>query len=152
MVFSMRLGLYGSAGAVNAAASVLKMDFSAMCAALLLAAAAALILKSFGFKGAPVFTALAIAVFLSHLTDSFSEIAGAYSKIISIADISYYASAAMKVVGIGYLSGISSDICREIGETGIAKCISVAARLEGILISLPFIEDILSVAIEFLET
>ena len=56
----------------------------------------------------------------------------------------------MKVVGIGYLGGISSDVCKEIGEAGVAKGISVAARLEILLISLPFVKDLLELSVSLI--
>lgn len=126
------------------------VEFSSVCASLLLVAVAALLLKSFGFKGAPVFVAACIAAFISRMSNSFAEITSTLYEISSYSDIDEYAEAAMKVVGIGYLSGISSDICREIGEVGVARCIGVVSKLELIAIASPFIKDVLSLSLEMI--
>ncbi len=124
--------------------------FSSAIAVLLLIAALSLILKNFGFRGAPVFVSVALVFVISCFDEGFITIKNTYTELISYADIGEYSSAAMKVVGIGYLSGISSDICREIGENGVAKCIAVISKLEIIGIAAPFLCQVVSLCAELL--
>ena len=129
---------------------LIESDFSSVAAAFLVVAASSLILKSFGFKGAPVFAALSVVFIISYTSGRFSAIGELFNDISSYSNASEYVSAAMKVVGIGYLGGISSDVCKEIGEAGVAKGISVAARLEILLISLPFVKDLLELSVSLI--
>ncbi len=118
------------------------MDFVGICVTVLLVAALSLILKVFGFKGAPVFAALAFCALLSSFVDKINSAFSAFSNFSAIADISIYTEACVKVIGIGYLAGVSGDVCREIGESGAAKCINVFAKLELIAICTPFIKEL----------
>ena len=128
------------------------VGFDSVMALILLSAAAVLILKSFGFRGAPLVTVLLGVTLLSEYTELFGEISSVFSSLESAENVSEYVSAALKVVGISYLSGISADICREIGETGAAKIISVVTRLELVLFSLPYVKEILSSLLSLLGT
>ncbi|MBQ9070869.1 MAG: stage III sporulation AC/AD family protein [Clostridia bacterium] len=120
--------------------------FEKLCACLLISAALVVILKNFGFKGAPLVAAVVALAFASSLLSRFSTLGGALSFLSSYPESEKYVKAAAKAVGIGYLAGISSDICREIGEAGIGKCITVGARIELVILAVPFIEEILSAA------
>ena len=118
------------------------MDYVSICVTALLVAALSLILKSFGFKGAPVFAALAFCALLSSFADKINGAFQFFSDFSGVSDISVYTGACIKVIGIGYLSGISSDVCREIGESGAAKFINVFAKIELVAICTPFIKEL----------
>ena len=126
------------------------MSFESLMGALLLLASALLLLKNFGFKGAGVVAAFAPIVVMSTLGDKLSYVFGTYSELISIADISEYISCSLKVVGIGYLGGIGADVCRELGEGGIAKCITVAARAELLVIATPHVMEVVYMLLGFI--
>lgn len=119
------------------------------CAVGMLVAAAAVLLKNFGFKGACVFTAASIAIMLSSaispIRSIFSSLGEAFSP-----ELLPYGEAAVKVVGIGYLSGVSSDIAKELGEAGVAKAVLLVAKLELVLIAVPFIEEVMGIANELI--
>lgn len=121
---------------------------STVCAVGLMAAASAIILKNFGYKGVPVLTSVVIIVILSFSVSRLLPIFDISGKLPD--ELSEYVLAAVKAVGIGYLSGISSDICKELGEAGIAKGISVAAKIELILIAAPFVSEAASLAVELI--
>ena len=53
----------------------------------------------------------------------------------------------LKIIGIGYIFGISSDVCRELGEAGISSALSLIGRFEAIAVALPFIAEIFSLAL-----
>ena len=48
----------------------------------------------------------------------------------------------MKILFVGYVFGISSEICRELGEGGISTVMTSLGKIEIILIVLPYIRDI----------
>lgn len=137
---------------VNLALASTRDRFFAVIGALLLVAASALLLKSFGFRGAPVVAAVGIVAALSYYGEALSEIFAVFTYLDTVSDTGEYVSAALKIIGISYLSGISADVCREIGEGGVAKCISVITRLELIALSLPFIKEIISLALSLADS
>ena len=112
-------------------------------AMLLLSCATVLILKSFGFRGAPLVAVIVILSVLSLYESALVEMAGLFSYLGELSSDGEYISTALKVVGISYLSGVSTDICREIGEGGIAKCISLVTKLELLTLSAPYVKEIL---------
>ena len=119
------------------------------CAAGMLIAAAAVLLKNFGFKGACVFTAASIAIMLSSAISPLRSVFSSFSEALP-AELLPYAEAAVKVIGIGYLSGVCSDIAKELGEGGVAKAILLVSKLEIILIAIPFIEQVMGLASELI--
>ena len=57
----------------------------------------------------------------------------------------------MKILGIGYLSGICSDVCKELGEAGIASIVVTIARLESFAVISPLIVEILTLGLELVQ-
>lgn len=122
---------------------------ASICAVGMLVTAGAVLLKNFGFKGAGVFTAAAIAAMtasvMSPLSAVFLSVESSFPS-----ELLPYGESAVKAVGIGYLSGICSDIAKELGEGGVSKVILLAARLEMIVIAVPFIEEVMNLAAELI--
>ena len=117
----------------------------------MLLAVMALLLRSFGFRGAGVYAALGVAVLLSSSASGLGELLGiGKDNALFGADAAEYASAIAKIVGAGYLFGICSDICTELGEVGIAKAIAVSGRIEILLIALPYFRRILELSAELM--
>ena len=123
--------------------------FVKACILVLLAASLSVLLKNFGFKGAPVFIAAVFCAIVSSYGEAFMESVSLLEYVADAADISKYSEACVKVIGIGYLSGISADTCREIGEAGAARCIGIFAKLELIALTIPFIKEIFDSALLF---
>ena len=123
-----------------------------ICALALLFAFMALILRSFGFRGAAAFTALAVAFLLSRASSELASL-GSFGELKELlpGDALEYVGAIAKVVGAGYLFGICADVCQELGESGIAKAVSVAGRAEILLIASPYVVRIIDVATELLK-
>jgi len=119
-----------------------------LCFLALVFAFCALLLKSFGWRGTTVFTALGIVILLSEIPMFFKEAVSLSEAWQGLGDS---CAAIFKIVGLGYLFGISSDICRELGESGIASALTLVGRLEIIAVSLPFISEIFSLAISLVE-
>ena len=103
-------------------------------------AASLLILKCFGFKGAPVVAAIAIVTLSTSVLERMPELISLFGELNAVGT-EEYVSSAVKVVGVGYLGGISQDVCRELGEGGVARCISIVSRLEMITIATPHIRE-----------
>ncbi len=113
--------------------------------------ASAVLLRSFGWRGAPVFACIAALLLLSSAVSGLAPLAG--SEIFKKYGSSLEApvSACLKILGLGYLFGIVSDICRELGEGGIAKAVEIVGRVEIIAVIIPFFEEIIRLGVELIE-
>lgn len=113
----------------------------------LLLAVMALLLRSFGFRGAAVFASFAVAAVLSLAAGELGELFGfAENSPLFGEETLEYVSAIVKIVGAGYLFGICADICTELGEGGIAKAVTVSGRIEIFMIAAPYFLRILRLA------
>lgn len=104
----------------------------------------AVLLKNLGWRGASVFTALGIVAILGEMRGTFSEIGKLSELWVSLGDGSV---AIFKIIGIGYLFGISAEISRELGESGISSALTLVGRFEVIAVALPFVSEIFATAL-----
>ena len=63
---------------------------------------------------------------------------------------SEYSAIIIKAIGIGYLTQISSELCRECGEGTIATGIETVGKVEIIILSLPLINKIILMSEELI--
>lgn len=82
-------------------------------------------------------TVSAIESYFSVLSGIFSD-AGLSSE---------YFSVALKSVGIGYLTEFAADTAQDSGQTSLASKISLAGRTVILILALPIINDLLSLAL-----
>lgn len=118
--------------------------------AALLLTVTAFLLRQLGWRGAPVFAVICCVILLMETTDSLASIINSVTATAELGAVSEPLGAALKTLGAGYLFGISADVCRELGESGIAKTVEVVGRLEIIAIVIPFFEQIIKVGIELI--
>ena len=118
-----------------------------ICFAGLVFAFSAVLLRNLGWRGAPVFAVVCFVFLLSDISIYFSDIIKIYSVSEAVGES---ASAILKVIGIGYLFGISSEICRELGETSISLALTLVGRFEIIAVVLPFISELIALAVSLL--
>lgn len=121
-----------------------------VCAAGIALGIGALLMRELGFRGAPVFAVTCIVVLLTVVADGAGELRESIGIISAMTRSEAEVSAVVKIVGVGYLVGISSDICTELGERGIAKAVAVAGRVEILAIALPFFRRLLEYGAELL--
>jgi hypothetical protein len=110
----------------------------------------AFILKSLSYKGAPVFSGICILIIL---TRAFSSLSGIIPELLSLADSIKsleIIKLSMKILAVGYLFGICADLCREMGENGIAKALDLSSRVEIIIMLLPYFAEIIRLGGEVL--
>ena len=117
---------------------------------VLLLLSSAYILRALGFRGAPVFAAISAVVLITESKDSFGYIFGRVKELAHFANISEPTSAALKILGLGYLFGICADVCRELSEPGIAKAVEIVGRVEIFVVVIPYFEKIIRVGVELL--
>ena len=117
---------------------------------VILGAFLSFILKEAGFRGARLVSVLVIILAsLAMINGIKSILTGIYALPLGdeiVSGIGYV----LRIVGASYVFGISADVCREIGESGIAGALLAIGRIEIILLSLPAITEIFTLAGELL--
>jgi stage III sporulation protein AD len=123
---------------------------SQVCALALVAALSFFILSELKWRGAPVLVILCFVGVLSVAGSYLKEVGGAITYIAQSSGTTEAAAAVLKVVGVGYLAGISSDVCSELGASRIGNAVTLVGRLEIIAIATPFFVKILDMGVELI--
>ena len=106
------------------------------------------VLKELGFKGVRLITLLGTVSVLGASILCIGEVLREMPEVLD--DSKEYAVAMLKMVGIGYAFGICSDICRELGEAGLAGAVCLFGRVEILTICAPFVKRIIEKGIELI--
>ncbi len=110
----------------------------------------AFLLRGFGWRGAPIFVSVAVTLIVTKAFTSLISVFGLVERLSESANIKEPVGTAVKIIGLSYLFGISSDIARELGESGIAKAVEMLGRVEILLLALPYFEKIVNIGIELM--
>ena len=121
-----------------------------ICAMGIFVALTAFLLREFGWRGVPVFCVVGFLAIISLASPYISEAVGVLSEISGAYGLSDTVRIVLKLVGIGYLSGITADICRELGQASAATAVSLVSRLEIIAISAPYFLKIIKLGTELI--
>ena len=78
---------------------------------------------------------------------SVEELAGIFQK--SNLDNSVF-KAVLKALGLCYITNFASDTCRDFGQTSLASKVELAGKISIVILTLPLINSILSVALELI--
>lgn len=115
-----------------------------------LVALCALLLRELGWRGVPVFCVVAAVSLLSLVLPYFKELSALFSSFSESYGLNEAATAVLKVVGIGYLGGVTADVCNDLGTPTVVSAVNVVARLEILLVSLPFFSEMLRMGVELI--
>ena len=106
-------------------------------------------------KGMKSDTAMFVRVALS--ISALAAVVGVISPALNFArvqlvasDTTAYGETMLKGLGITYLTFICSSVCRDCGEASVASGVEAVGKAELILLSLPFLRQILQVMEELL--
>ena len=106
------------------------------------------VLRELGFKGARLVGLVGTVVLLGASIAGIGEVLNA---LPGVGDGGReYAVAMLKMVGVGYAFGICSDVCRELGETGLSSAVCLFGRIQILMLSLPFIKRIIERGVELI--
>lgn len=119
----------------------------AACGVALLTAMVALLLRECGFRGAPVVVAVGTCALLSLCAEPLGEAMPLLSALSDVEGLQSHAAAVMRIVGIGWLCGLTADLCRELEATGVARAVTVVGRLCMLGVALPFVTELLQLAL-----
>jgi stage III sporulation protein AD len=107
------------------------------------------ILKELGFKGARL-------VFVLGTISVVGAVAAYVGTLVTVLDgvvdvNGEYTVAILKIVGIGYVFGVCSDICTELGEGVLANSVCLFGRVEIMMVCIPFIKTIIEKGISIIQ-
>lgn len=121
-----------------------------ICAIGLLGAMLSFFLGELGFKNKRLVAVLSAILLISSLKSGVDTFVGKITELSHLAGISDACTCALKVVGLGYVFGLSSDLCTELGEGGVAKAMTVVGKVEIMLVALPYFESTIELGLELL--
>ena len=116
----------------------------------ILAALVAFLLRSLGWKGVPVFICVVFVGLFSFVIPYLEGIGELLKSNAALSSVEGAAGAVVKVVGLGYITGITADICRELDSSLLSTAVILVGRVEIIAVVLPFFSDIMSLGGELL--
>lgn len=118
------------------------------CGAALIGAFLSFLLSAMGFRGARLASVGAALALFIYASDRLGEILSELDWIMSSPGVSEAASGALRIIGIGYVSGICYDVCMEMGERSVASAVLTVGRIEILLAISPAITGILDMAVD----
>lgn len=113
------------------------------CALALLIALCAFVLRELGWRGAPLFCIIGALGIITLILPDISEAVSLFSSLSDEYGASEAGRSVLKIIGVGYLGGVCSDICRDMGEGGAASAVVLVTRVEIIAIALPHFLNII---------
>ena len=122
-----------------------------MCGVAILMAVVGAMLGELGFKGKRIFGVLCVVMLITGAVGGLGSIFGELGALSEMAGVSEISVAALKVVGAGYVFGVSADIASELGESGISSALGVLGKVEILAIVFPYFKKILEMGIELLK-
>ena len=122
-----------------------------ICGIALLASAVGMMLGEMGFRGRRLIGCATAVMLMIAVLDGVGEILADITSLTDAAGVSQIALSALKIVGVGYVSGICSDIAAELGESSIAGVTQLVGKIEMMLIVMPYLREILETGIGLLK-
>ena len=122
-----------------------------ICAVALIASILGLILKELGFSGARLVSSCTLCAVTLFAISRFGEIQAELLSIERLGGIGGLTKDMMKIIGVGYLFGVCSDICLDFGEAMLSRGLLTAGKIEIIILTIPTVKEILNMALEILK-
>lgn len=110
----------------------------------------ALYLKETGFPtGALLVTICGGVILLMRLLPYFTELFDTITEIATASGLhTDYLGLVLKVVGIAYVGEFAASVCRDAGESSIAKKMELGTKVIIMVMAMPLLEQILSTVLE----
>lgn len=107
------------------------------------------LLREFGFRGYRLAVVLGTVGVIGIATSLVGEIISAFSVFGQDYD-SEYIKTVLKIIGIGYVSGICADICVDLGEAGLSSAILLIGKCEIVVLAAPCAISIVQKGVELI--
>ena len=121
------------------------------CGAALIAVSAGLFLKDRHRDLSAVVSVCAGVVLIFGALGCAEQIAGFIREVTSGSSASGYVPVLLKAVGFSILTEISAGICSAAGEEGLARAVGIVGRCEIVLLSLPYVRELVEIALGMLK-
>lgn len=122
-----------------------------ICGVALCALSAALLLRDRHRAISAVCVSLAtVTVLLYCLTSQLSGFTQTLSKLSEGEGFADYAVTLTKALGIAYVTGAATEVCKSCGESSLAYAVGIGGRAELLLLALPMVSNLLGIASEIL--
>ena len=108
------------------------------------------LLSVMGYRGARLVSVAAALTLLLYAASGIGIVIKELGWLGDAVGISEVAAAALKIVGVGYISGICYDICLDMGERGVASAVLTVGRVEILLVVAPTVSEIMRLAVDML--
>lgn len=122
------------------------MELVRICGIAVLGAAVSVVVGRFDRGVAAVCAAVASVVVTGAVLTQLAPLLGELEKLLCGVLDQAYTVVPIKAVGIGITTQITSDICRDCGEAGVASKVELAGKVALLMISLPLMRDILELS------
>ncbi|MBO5907930.1 MAG: stage III sporulation AC/AD family protein [Clostridia bacterium] len=109
------------------------------------------ILSEVGFSSRRLYSALCLTLLLLSVLGAVGDMLGEVLGFADGAGVGEVARCAVKIVGVGYVTGFVCDVCEELGERGISSAVMTVGRVEMLLIVFPYFKEILNVGMGLLK-
>ena len=117
------------------------------CALGIAAAFFGFVLRSLGWSGAKVLSTVGVVGLAAVGVGVFGSLTDIFGSVSSNFGLGEVFKSVLKIVGIGYVFGISADVCRELGESGVAGAMTVVGRGSVLIAASPALMEIVSIAV-----
>ena len=124
--------------------------FLKTCGAALLAVSAGLFLKDRHRDFSAVVSVCAGILIISGVIGGIEQITVFIREVSEGSNVSGYVPVLMKAVGFSILTEISVSICKGTGEEGLARAVGFAGRCEIVLLALPYVRELVGIALGML--
>lgn len=117
-----------------------------ICGVGILCLSALMCVKNLRESYAPLLRFAAVLLFAFATVSMLSPLVEFGRMTAEKSGISQCGETVMKALGIAYLTNITSSVCRDCGENGLAGGVEAVGRVELLLLALPLFSDVLSSA------
>lgn len=119
------------------------MDLPAVIGLSLAAAVLSIVLRQYKAEYAAVLSLVTGAAVLIAVIKAMEPVVGDISEMVSVSGLSNEnASVVLKVVGVGFITQLACDSCRDAGESAIASKIELAGRMAVLLLAIPVFRQV----------
>lgn len=118
--------------------------------AALLLAVSAFALRELGWRGVPVFVTLGALLLLGEAISSAEGLIRLFLHLGEETGLTDTVRTVLKILGLGYLTSLTAETCRALGEGAVASAVVTAGRLSILLLAVPFFEKLLTYGMEAL--
>ena len=108
-----------------------------------------LLLREAGFRGARLVSLIGTVGLMGLAIVGVDRILDALSLAERLGDNAGQISDIFKIVGVGTVFGMISDMARDMGEMGVATALNVLGRVEIFALSAPYVNSVLELAIGY---